>query len=90
MTNDVSDTITVHLTIPSRWEGDNVVGGQNFTDDEGRTAARLFLKDAAGERHVTVHEGDRVEFAGSGWQVSTVFDPTDGPRRRVATLTKVL
>ncbi|MFB8005929.1 hypothetical protein [Nocardia sp. NPDC056000] len=29
-----------------------------------RRAALLFLKDHTGERHVTVHEGDRIEFAG--------------------------
>ncbi|MFB7718553.1 hypothetical protein [Nocardia sp. NPDC056100] len=85
-----SSSITVHLAIPSDWGFGNIIGGKHLADADGARAARLFLKDRDGERHLTVHEGDRIEFAGQSWSVTTVYESVAGAGRGpVATLTEI-
>lgn len=85
-----SDSITVNIAIPSDWGFGNIIGAKCLVDADGRRAARLFLKDHTGERHITAYEGDRIEFAGQSWCVTTVYEPVAGTGRGpVVTITGI-
>ncbi|MFJ9370583.1 hypothetical protein ACIRRA_40030 [Nocardia sp. NPDC101769] len=86
MSNRQPEKITICLSVPSYWGSRNLLGGQNFVDEQGRRAVRLFVKDDTGERHETVLEGDRIGFAGRVRLVAKIFQLPEGPRDPVATL----
>ncbi|WP_330179443.1 hypothetical protein OHB26_23590 [Nocardia sp. NBC_01503] len=89
MSDGQVSTITIHLAIPSDWGFGNVIGGKHVTEANGRYAARLFLKDREGQRHITVREGDRIAFAGQSWCVTKVYEPVTDARGPVVTLTEI-
>ncbi|WP_152360652.1 hypothetical protein [Microlunatus speluncae] len=88
MTTGPSDSVTIQLGIPYRLASGDILGGQNYTDDDGEWAIRLFIKDESGERYLHLREGQTFDFSGDHWHVAKVFEPTAGTRGSVATVSR--
>lgn len=88
MTSEDATTVEIWQSIPARMAG-GTIGGQNYIDDQGRWAVRLSPSDEGGVRYIHLREGDTFEWTGGTWEVTKVYEPREGGRPHVATLTKV-
>ncbi len=89
MTSDLPGTIELSQGIPHRPGNRSFIAGYSYLDDKGRLEADLTVNDDDGERDIRCHEGDSIEFAGVTWQVTKIFEPHEGGRPRVATLSRI-